>query len=107
MPFGLNNTTLEKINSIFYRFPEVEKVLIYGSRAKGTYKPGSDIDITLFGIYLNSELRSRISLELDDLLLPYEIDLSIFAELHNCDLIAQINRIGKIFYSKEEEVSTQ
>ncbi len=98
--FGLNETTIEKITGVFDRFPEVETATIYGSRAKGTYKTGSDIDLCLSGSLLSRDLRSRIALELDDLLLPFEIDLSIFTDLHNDDLAAHILRVGKIFYRK-------
>jgi predicted nucleotidyltransferase len=49
MKFGLSNATLEKFHSVFSKYPEIEEVLIYGSRAKGNYREGSDIDITLKG----------------------------------------------------------
>jgi predicted nucleotidyltransferase len=47
--FGLTETTIQKINGIFTRYPQVEKTVLYGSRAKGNFKNGSDIDLTLFG----------------------------------------------------------
>ena len=50
--------------------PEVEKAVLYGSRAKGTYRPGSDIDLTLCGGELNHTLLTQIVNKLDDLLLP-------------------------------------
>ena len=98
--FGLNGNTIDKINGVFGRFPEVETVMLYGSRAKGTFKNGSDIDLAMTGKSLSQDLRSRIAQALDDLLLPYEIDLSIIADLHNDELAAHITRVGKIFYSK-------
>ena len=49
MQFGLKQTTIDKINSVFEKYPDVEQVIIYGSRAKGNYRNGSDIDITLKG----------------------------------------------------------
>ncbi len=98
--FGLSGITIEKINTVFARYPEVETVSLYGSRAKGTFKNGSDIDLAMTGASLSQDIRSRIAQELDDLLLPYEIDLSIFGELHNDELAAHIRRVGKIFYTK-------
>ena len=102
MKYGLKEHTIEKMNGVFAQFPEVEKVMLYGSRAKGTYRPGSDIDLTLMGSALNLKTLFRIETELDDLLLPYMIDLSIFEHIDNPDLIDHINRVGKVFYQKEE-----
>ena len=78
MQNGLKKETIEKISEIFKRYDEIEEIILYGSRAKGNFKPGSDIDLTLIGKGLNLTVLNKISLELDDLLLPYQIDLSIF-----------------------------
>ena len=77
MNYGLPDTTVEKINAVFESFPEVKQAVLYGSRAKGNYKPGSDIDLTLHGSALTTFLFNEIVSKLDDLLLPYKIDLSI------------------------------
>ena len=86
---------------MFARFPAVEKAVLYGSRAKGNFKTGSDIDLTLYGRALTSDLRSAIAGELDDLLLPYTIDLSIFSELDHAQLQEHIERVGVVFYERE------
>ena len=90
------------MNGVFAQFPEVEKVMLYGSRAKGTYRPGSDIDLILVGPALNLKTLFRIETELDDLLLPYKIDLSIFDHIDNPGLVDHIRRMGKVFYQREE-----
>jgi len=100
MRFGLDEIDIKRINSVFALFPEVEKVILYGSRAKGNYKLGSDIDITLKGQYLNLETVNAIETKIDDLLLPYLFDISIFSQIDNPDLVEHINRIGKLFYEK-------
>jgi len=100
MQYGLKNQTIEKINQIFARYRQVEKVILYGSRAKGNHKKGSDIDLTLIGENLNLQLLNKISLDLDDLLLPYKIDLSIYDQISNSDLIDHISRVKIIFYKK-------
>jgi uncharacterized protein len=100
MPYGLKKETIEKINQIFARHMAVEKVFLYGSRAKGNYKKGSDIDLSLIGENLNLILLNKISLDLDDLLLPYKIDLSIYNQITNSDLVDHISRVKKIFYKK-------
>ena len=98
--YGLKKETVEKVNSIFARYPEIETVILYGSRAKGNYKPGSDIDLTLIGGKLNLKLLNRIRLDLDDLFLPYAFDLSIYHHITNADFIEHIERVGAVFYKK-------
>lgn len=100
MNHGLSDAVVAKINRVFMGFPAVDKVLLYGSRAKGTFKPGSDIDLTLIGDGLTLEDLGHIADELDDVLLPYEIDLSIFAQINDVDLRNHIKRVGQIFYEK-------
>ena len=101
MRFGLKEEVILAIQHVFARYPEVEKVLLYGSRAKGNYKPASDIDLTLLGKNINNTLLNKISWELDDLLLPYTFDLSLFDHLSNIALLDHIERVGVIFYYKE------
>lgn len=100
MKYGLKEETIRKINSVFSRYPQIYEAVLYGSRAKGNYKNGSDIDITLKGDKLDLSLVNRICLEIDDLLLPYSIDISIFNEITNPELVAHIKRVGAVFYQK-------
>jgi type I restriction enzyme S subunit len=103
MRYGLDDATIQKIQDVFAAFPQVDKVILYGSRAKGNYKPGSDIDFTLKGENLALSVISRIGLMLDDLLLPYTFDLSVFSHIRNTDLIDHIDRAGIEFYSRWKE----
>jgi len=98
MPFGLKDEVVEKINRVFAVHPEVEEAVLYGSRAKGNQRPGSDIDLTLKGSSLNLQIVNRLSRELDDLLLPYTFDISIFHQIANPELIDHIERVGRVFY---------
>ncbi len=107
MLYGLKNETIKKINEVLAQFPEVEEAILYGSRAKGNYKAGSDIDLTLNGKKLNLKLLNKISLALDDLLLPYTLDISIYRHISNPDLIEHIDRVGKVFYSVKNEVGVR
>ena len=100
MKYGLSDRTLEKIRGVFSHYPEVEKAILYGSRATGGYRNGSDIDLTLCGAALTHSVLSQIDTELDDLLLPYTIDLSIFHQINNSTMVAQIQRVGVNFYEK-------
>ena len=101
MKFGLQETTIAKICSVFVRYPQVEKVRIYGSRAKGNYRNGADIDLTLYGGNdLTMDVLYKIMSDIDDLLLPYTIDLSIFHDISDRDFIDHIKRVGVTFYDK-------
>ena len=100
MDFGLEDKTIAKITEIFFLFPEIENAILFGSRAKGNFKNGSDIDIALRGKGVSLELLTKINSKLDDLSLPYTIDLSIFSFIDNPDLIDHIERIGKIFFKR-------
>lgn len=102
MPYGLSEKTVDEINKVFEGYAEVDEVILYGSRAKGNFKPGSDIDLTMKGDKLDLKLLNKISLDLDDLLLPYNVDLSIYRHITYSDLISHIERVGKVFYRKKQ-----
>jgi predicted nucleotidyltransferase len=97
MKYGLSEETIAKINGVLANHKAVNKAIIYGSRAKGTYKNGSDIDLTLTGNISFEELL-QIDNEIDDLLLPYMLDISRFETLNNQKLIDHIERIGQPFF---------
>ena len=98
---GINNDDMTKLGSVFSAEPRVEEVILYGSRAKGTYRQSSDVDLTLKGEGLTTTWLMSLSVKIDDLLLPYEVDLSILEHIDNLDLINHINRVGKVIFSNE------
>lgn len=100
MRFGLPKKAIGKMCEIFALHPEIDQVILYGSRTKGDFKTGSDIDLTLIGERIDLNLLFRIDNEIDDLLLPWMIDLSIYSQIENTDLIDHINRIGQCFYQR-------
>lgn len=102
MKHGLPAHTVDQICAVLAQHPEVERAVLYGSRAEGNYKPGSDIDLTLFGATLTAAHCATIAEALDDLLLPYSVDLSLFAQLEHPELEAHILRVGVVFYVREE-----
>jgi predicted nucleotidyltransferase len=99
MTYRLPERAVNKINGVFSSHRAIERAVLYGSRAKGTNKNGSDIDITLFGTLAFQELL-QIETELDDLLLPWMIDLSLYDQIDNTSLRNHIERVGKIFYER-------
>lgn len=98
---GLSARSIAAIRAIFARFPEIESAVLYGSRAKGTHKPGSDLDITLFGDRLSEHILLRVAGAFDDSSLPYTADLSRFASLKNEELREHIARVGLEIYRRE------
>ncbi|SFM66082.1 nucleotidyltransferase domain-containing protein [Nitrosomonas communis] len=100
---GLSQTTLDKLNSVFRQHSTIDSVLIYGSRAKGTYRSGSDIDLTIKGRILDFAEMMQIEDQIDDLYLPYTVDLSQYHQLTNIDLIAHIDRVGIVIYDKSAQ----
>lgn len=98
--FGLPETTTDTIRRILAEVPAVEKAVIYGSRAKGNYRPGSDIDLTLFGAGLDLDMLGQITARLDESPIPYQVDLSIFDRLDHAELREHIERVGKVFYER-------
>jgi uncharacterized protein len=101
MPYGLSQETIDRIRFVFGRFKEVEEVVLYGSRAKGNFRSGSDVDLTLKGEGLDLKLLNKIGLVVDDLLLPYTFDISIFRQIKNQDLLDHIERVGIVFYRRD------
>ncbi len=100
MKYGLSNMSIEKILEVFRANSEIKEAVIFGSRAKGNYREGSDVDITLKGEQLTFDKLLRIESQLEDKFLPYKFDLSIFKNIDNKELIEHINRVGKIFYNR-------
>jgi len=97
--FGLPEKTIGLINEIFSKYPEVEKAIIYGSRARGDYRNGSDIDLTILGD-VSFRDKTHIARLIDDLPIPYMCDLSILKDIKNQNLVEHIERVGKTFYER-------
>jgi len=99
--YGLTDRELALMDSYFFQIANLEKVILYGSRAKGNYKKFSDVDITLLG----KEIGVSDLFKLQDLLyesdLPYMYDVSLFKSLTNPDLIDHINRKGVVLWERK------
>lgn len=99
---GINKRIIESIKNIFSQYPEIEQVVLYGSRAKGNYRPSSDIDLTINGS-INLNILNKIEQEIDNLNTPYTFDISIFNHISNTDLLSHIERIGIEIYSQRNQ----
>ena len=101
--FGLETMEMDKIIMSIASIDGVDKAVIYGSRAKGNYKPFSDVDISLVGKSLSYSDLLRLHSIIDDLLLPYEIDLNIFDLIQNENLKEHILRCGRVIYESRNK----
>ena len=97
---GLPLVAVQRICSTLARFPAIEQATLYGSRAMGRYRPGSDIDLTLSGDGLDGRLLAQVDGALDDLLLPWRFDLSLRAQLQSPALLDHIERVGQVLYRR-------
>ncbi len=95
---GLPEHAVEKICGVFRDYPAIRRVTLYGSRAKGTYHPGSDIDLCIETTSLGMTELLAIENRIDDLLLPWKVDLSLLRTIENPALLEHIRRVGVIFY---------
>ncbi len=97
----MRQENIDRIKRVFVNFPEIHKAVLYGSRAMGNYQKNSDIDISLIGDGLSLNTLFKIEVEFDNLLLPYNFDVSIFDKIENSDLIEHIKSVGKVFYERK------
>ena len=99
---GLSELAVEKIRAVLGDYPQIQRVLLYGSRAMGTYLPGSDIDLCIEGASLGLTELLSIENRIDDLLLPWKFDLSLLHQIDNPALLDHIRRVGVIFYPSQD-----
>ncbi len=95
--YGLPLNAIKALKNIFKAYPQIDRVILYGSRAKGTYRQGSDIDLCIDGPSLGLTELSIIENQIDDLLLPWNIDLSLRHQIDNQALLDHIDRVGVLF----------
>lgn len=92
--FGLPAHAIGCLKALFEKYPEIEKVTLYGSRAKGNYRHNSDIDLMLTAPTLSWQRFNNLELEIDDLLLPWKVDLALQHQVENQDLLEHVKREG-------------
>lgn len=103
-PHGLAEKTVSRIIGVLSRFSEVEKAVLFGSRAKSTHKPGSDIDLALIGDALDWRTIGKIYDSLDDLLLPHRFSLILLDVNTDAEVAAHIARVGITLFQREHAI---
>jgi uncharacterized protein len=102
--FGITEKSYALLLELFTRQPEVEEVWLFGSRAKGTYKKGSDIDLAIKGRACNPGLALTMANKAnEELPIPYQVDIIDYSSIDNPALKEHIDRVGKLFYSSKNE----
>ncbi|MBI3541539.1 MAG: nucleotidyltransferase domain-containing protein [Deltaproteobacteria bacterium] len=94
MNSGILPEHLKKILGILRAYPQIQEVILFGSRAKGNYREGSDIDLALKGKNLDSRLLTLIGIDYDALYLPWKLDVILYDQIENADLKDHIDRVG-------------
>ena len=98
MKFGLSDTVIQELHDVFRRYANIEKVLIFGSRSKGNYRTGSDIDLAVIGKDIDYRVLLDIQCDIEDLALLYSIDLLDYQQKKGTPIGDHIDRVGQVFY---------
>ena len=101
--FGLSEQTLAAINACLQQYPEIVWAKIYGSRAKGNYERGSDIDLAFSS---QTDISAELLAALDDLPTPYLFDVTHYESLKHQGLKEHIDRVGVVFYQRDPSTSS-
>ena len=101
MKFGLSESVIEELQEVFRRHANIEKVLIFGSRSKGNYRAGSDIELAVIGKDLDYNQLLDIMCDIEDLELLYSVDLLDYQKKKGTPIGDHIERVGQIFFSRE------
>ncbi len=99
--FGLYPNSYKEILSIFEKHKNIDEVIIFGSRAKGTYREGSDIDFAIIGNVTYDDI-IKLKIDFDNSSIPYLIDVVVYESITSKKLREHIQRVGKQFYQKNK-----
>lgn len=100
MQFGLPDDVLPKLLAVLSSNQKIRQVTLYGSRVKGNWRRGYDIDLCLDGDALNLKDLDELDSAIDSLLLPWKVDIAVRQQIDNPKLIAHIERAGVTLFSK-------
>lgn len=102
--FGLTDRALIALRSVLSAEPRVRQVLVFGSRARGSHRRASDIDLALDAPGLDARGLSRLAEAIDDLLLPQEVDLVVLDRVTDPELLARIRADGRLLFDPDSSV---
>lgn len=93
---------LRKIIHVLKQFPVVRKAAVFGSRALGTEKPGSDVDLVLYGD-IDDQILGKIRTALDDTVLPYFFDVVVYDTIRHPPFLEHIETYGQVIFERKEQ----
>lgn len=106
--FGLKPGDLEMICRVLEKEPQIEQAFLFGSRAKGNYKPGSDVDLALKGDHLTAQTITDVSFSLnEEMPLPYRFDVLNYHTIQEPTLLQHIDRVGIVFYERKASLKLE
>lgn len=95
---GLSDSELQTLRDVFARFPDISKVILFGSRARGTHRPSSDVDLALKGNNLSIDTLAKLRYILEEETnLPYFFDILIYDWVENEALKREIDEGGELY----------
>ena len=104
--FGLTERDRKYLESVMRKFPEIEQAIIFGSRAMGNSKRGSDVDLAIIGKNIASATALRLRTLLnEELPLPYFFDVVRYEIITNDNLKQHIDEHGVVLFSTQEAMS--
>lgn len=99
--FGIKDSSMKILTSIFSNYGQVEEVVLYGSRAKGNFTDRSDVDMVICNSNINRHVLGKILADINNSNFPYTVDIQLLENIKSPSLLEHINRIGQTFYKKE------
>ena len=102
--FGLTVRDMNTFRAVFANYPEVKNVNIFGSRAKGNYHLGSDVDLAVMNMGVSAESFTKMKWDFEDSSLPYIVDLVDYNRLDKQEFIEHIDRVGIPFYIRDKKI---
>lgn len=101
MNFGIPDSSIKIICDTLLKIPEIEKAAIFGSRAMGNYKNGSDVDLVIYGSKVTVETINKLSIILnEEVPLPYYFDVVNYESLDNQQMKIHLDTYARIFYTR-------
>lgn len=94
MTGGIPDSRWRQIVGLIGKYPNITQIILYGSRAKGDFQNGSDIDLALKGENISSEQLTQIGLDYEDLYFPWKLGLTVYDKISNADLKNHIDKVG-------------
>ncbi|USR92247.1 nucleotidyltransferase domain-containing protein [Phormidium yuhuli AB48] len=102
MKYGLSDQDLTQMRAAIAQFPEITEVILFGSRAKGNHKPGSDVDLAIKGDHVTHATIYRLADRLnEDYPFPYFFDVIDYNSIDEPNLTEHINRVGITIFAQE------